>query len=156
MAKLGETSVESRRPLYTNLIQFAELHPTKIKVGVIAPTQGQYKATGTERVPGAESDFQFFEGEPGKVIDLVRCGGSTSVTNGARVTEVEEPVLEARPVFFEFEVDEVAESKALLSWDLQELVLRHGSPSKAASKIGTSESFIRLNAKSSKQNTKKN
>ncbi|MGE0764786.1 MAG: recombinase zinc beta ribbon domain-containing protein [Bdellovibrionales bacterium] len=83
VAKLEETSVESRRPLYTNLIQFAELHPTKIKVGVIAPEKGQYKATGTEGTPGAESDFQNFKGEPGKVIDLVRRGGSTSVTIGA-------------------------------------------------------------------------
>lgn len=83
VAKLDETPVESRRPLYSNLIQFAELHPTKIKVGVIAPEKGQYKATGTEGVPGAESDFQNLEGEPGKVIDLVRRGGSTSVTIGA-------------------------------------------------------------------------
>lgn len=69
---------------------------------------------------------------------------------GAREPEVEEPVFAAKSVLFEFEVDEVAESKALLSRDLQDLVLRHGSPSKAAAKIGTSEAFIRQNAKSSK------
>lgn len=83
VANLEEAPVEKRKPIYSTLIQFAELHPTKIKVGVIAPAKGQYKATGTDGVPGAETNFQNFEGGPGNVIDLVRRAGSTSVTFGA-------------------------------------------------------------------------
>lgn len=83
VAKLEETPVEKRKLIYTNLIQFAELHPTKIKVGIIAPAKGQYKAPGTDGAPGAESDFQNFKGEPGKVVNFVKRGGSTSVTIGA-------------------------------------------------------------------------
>ena len=60
--RLETTPVENRRPLYSNLIQFAELHPTKIRVGIAAPAQ--MKATGTDGMPG-------------------RRAGSTSVTNGA-------------------------------------------------------------------------
>jgi hypothetical protein len=35
---LEKTPVEDRRPIYSNLIKFAELHPTKIRMGVYAPT----------------------------------------------------------------------------------------------------------------------
>ncbi len=38
VAKLEQTPIELRKPLYSNLIKFAEIHPTKIKVGVYAPT----------------------------------------------------------------------------------------------------------------------
>ena len=84
VANLEATPAEKRKPLYSNLIQFAELHPTKIKLGVIAPAQGQYTATGTDGASGAESGFHNFEGEPGKVVNFVKRGGSTSVTFGAQ------------------------------------------------------------------------
>lgn len=57
---------------------------------------------------------------------------------------LEEPLWSARPLLFE--VDDVAEPKALLSCDLREPVLRYGSLSKTAAKIGVSEAFIRQNA----------
>ncbi len=84
--------------LVINLALVSKLHPTKIKVAVIAPANGLYKATGTDGAPGAESDFQNFEGEPGKVIDLVRRGGSTSVTFGAPKGTAFEPL--SLPVIF--------------------------------------------------------
>lgn len=35
---LEKVPAEDRRPIYANLIKFAELHPTKIRLGVYAPT----------------------------------------------------------------------------------------------------------------------
>lgn len=70
--------------------------------------------------------------------------------NGARETEVEEPVFRAKSILFELEVDEVAEPKALLPGDLRDLILRYRSPKKAAAAIGASEAFVRQNAKSNK------
>ena len=35
---LEKVSVETRRPIFSNLIKFAELYPTKIRLGVYAPT----------------------------------------------------------------------------------------------------------------------
>lgn len=42
----------------------------------------------------------------------------------------------------------MVEPKALLSSDLQDLILRYRSPKKAAAVIGVSEAFVRQNAKS--------
>jgi hypothetical protein len=53
--------------------------------------------------------------------------------------------LAARLVLFEFEVGEVAEPKALLARNLQNLVLIYGSFVKAAKAIGASEAFVRQN-----------
>ena len=92
IAKLEETPIELRKPLYSNLIKFAEIHPTKIKVGVYAPTesfnfddQNPLKATGTDGVPrGAELNFKNSEVKT-KILDFSRkSAGSTSVTFGAR------------------------------------------------------------------------
>ncbi len=66
---------------------------------------------------------------------------------GARDPEVEEPLSGAKSILFEFEVDEVAEPKGLRRGDLRYLVLRYGSPSKAAIGIGASEAFVRQNSK---------
>ena len=35
---LEKTPAEDRRPIYSNLIKFAELHPKKIRLGIYAPT----------------------------------------------------------------------------------------------------------------------
>lgn len=67
--------------------------------------------------------------------------------NGARKTEVEEPVFTSRPVLFEFEVDEVAEPKALLPKELRLLISMHGSSEKASKAIGASEAFVRQNSR---------
>jgi site-specific DNA recombinase len=83
VAKLELTPVENRKPLYSNLIEFAEIYPSKIRVGLYAPTlsPNQYKATGTDEVPsGKNSNFSDFEP---KILNFVKRGGSTSVTNGA-------------------------------------------------------------------------
>ncbi len=39
ISNLEKVPVENRRPIYSNLIKFAELHPTKIKLGVYAPME---------------------------------------------------------------------------------------------------------------------
>ena len=44
----------------------------------------------------------------------------------------------------------MAEPKGLLAGDLRKLILRYGTPSKAAAEIGASEAFVRQNAKSNK------
>lgn len=50
-------------------------------------------------------------------------------------------------MLFEFEVDEVAEPKALFSEDLRNLIKKYNSFSKAATAIGASEAFVRQNSK---------
>ena len=57
---LEKAPAENQRPVFANLIKFAELHPTKVRLGVYAPTAA-LAATGT-------SDFR---------------GSSTTVLNGA-------------------------------------------------------------------------
>lgn len=92
VAKLEQTPIELRKSLYSNLIKFAEIHPTKIKVGVYAPTesfnfddQAKMKATGTDGVPrGEDLSFKNYEVKT-KILDFSKkSAGSTSVTNGAR------------------------------------------------------------------------
>jgi ribosomal protein L29 len=80
--ELERTPTEKRRPLYANLIKFAELHPTKIRVGVFAPTRptpndNTLAATGTE----GRSSSQFVENE-GSLLPFERSprGGSTTVS----------------------------------------------------------------------------
>ena len=52
---LEKVSVEDRRPIYSNLIKFAELHPKKIRLGVYAPTlpQAQSAAGDSSNVVGS-------------------------------------------------------------------------------------------------------
>ena len=72
---------------------------------------------------------------------------SQILQNGAREPEVEEPLSSSKSIIIEFEVDEVAEPKALLAGELLELALRYGSHSKAAIRIGASEAFVRQNCR---------
>ncbi|HND84722.1 MAG TPA: recombinase zinc beta ribbon domain-containing protein, partial [Pseudobdellovibrionaceae bacterium] len=91
---LERTPVERRKPIYANLIKFAELHPTKIRMAVYAPTRGvepslpeNQKATGTDGLGGfslnSQKSSQISDCEPGKILSLVTRGSSTSVTFGA-------------------------------------------------------------------------
>lgn len=83
VSKIEKAPVESRRPLYANLIEFAEIYPTKIRVGLITPTLpfDPQKATGTDGV-GQTLNSNFKNCEPQRPY-LVRRVGSTSVSNGA-------------------------------------------------------------------------
>ncbi|MBX3039379.1 MAG: recombinase family protein [Bdellovibrionaceae bacterium] len=85
ISRLEETPTENRRPLYSNLIEFAEIHPTKIRVGLKAPTlpPTQYKATGTDSSTGNPKNSKFSDCEP-RNLSLATRGGSTTVTIGAR------------------------------------------------------------------------
>lgn len=67
---LERTPVEKRRGIYAKLIKFAELHPTKVRLGLKAPEMK--KAAG--EIPAALSNFGY---EP-----LMR-EGSCTVSNGA-------------------------------------------------------------------------
>ena len=87
---LSNTPLEKRRALYGTLIEFAEIHPTKIRVGLKAPTlpqkpnppdQNQYISTGTKGGPWKEN-LKFKDCEP-RNLKLVNRGGSTTVTIGA-------------------------------------------------------------------------
>lgn len=84
VARLEDVPVENRRSLYSNLIEFAEIHPTKIRVGLNAPTLAptQYKATGTDSSTGNPKNSKFSDCEPRKLF-LASSGGSTTVTIGA-------------------------------------------------------------------------
>ena len=44
ITRLETASPEEQRPIYANVLKFAELHPTRVKLGIYAPTQ----ATGTD------------------------------------------------------------------------------------------------------------
>lgn len=72
------------------------------------------------------------------------------IEDGAREPEVEEPLSGAKSILFEFEVEEVAEPKALSPGDLRDLILRFRSPEKAGAAVGVSEAFVRQNAKAKK------
>lgn len=84
IARLEDVPVENRRSLYSNLIEFAEIHPTKIRVGLNAPTlpPTQCKATGTDSSAGNPKNSKFSDCEPRKLF-LASSGGSTTVTIGA-------------------------------------------------------------------------
>ncbi|MGE3757320.1 MAG: recombinase family protein, partial [Pseudobdellovibrionaceae bacterium] len=80
IANLEKTPIEERKPIYQNVIKFAEIHANKVRLGLYAPTKGvgtpdDCKATGTEH-------FKFSDFEP-KNRSLVNRGGSTTVTIGA-------------------------------------------------------------------------
>lgn len=82
--RIESLAIDRRRPIYTNLIKFVELHPTKIRIGVFAPTAStpdeNFKATGTDG-----GGLGGFAGKEGAVLPFAPSnrGGSTSVTNGA-------------------------------------------------------------------------
>jgi site-specific DNA recombinase len=44
IANLEKAPVEDQRPIFSNLIQFAELHPTKVRLGVFAPVQDRERS----------------------------------------------------------------------------------------------------------------
>lgn len=71
---LEGTPAELRKPLYSNVIKFAEIHANKVRMGVFAPTESleNKKATGTGG----------FALNPS--LTLATRGGSTSVAIGAR------------------------------------------------------------------------
>lgn len=73
--------VEERKPIYQNILKFAELHPKKTRIALYAPTKGvgtpdDFKATGTD-------NFKFSDFEPKNYLSLATSGGSTTVTIGA-------------------------------------------------------------------------
>ena len=135
IAKLELTPVENRKPLYSNLIEFAEIHPTKIRVGLHAPTLSpsnhlnQYKATGTDGVPSGQNS-NFKDCEP-KNLSLVRRVGSTSVTFGARGAIVEEPLVwaETYPIQWReprINLAELAKLRWIDGWSRRELAKHYG------------------------------
>lgn len=65
---IEKAPVEARRPIYANLIKFAELYPTKIRMGVYAPTVSSVALA-------ANSDFSGF---------TAKRGGSCNDSFGAR------------------------------------------------------------------------
>lgn len=85
IANLESVPVEHKKPIYQNILKFAEIHSKKTRIALYAPTKGvdgpnSLKATGTE---GSQFS-KFSSGEPGSLISLATRGGSTSVTIGAR------------------------------------------------------------------------
>jgi site-specific DNA recombinase len=98
IANLESVPVEHRKPIYQNILKFAELHPKKTRIALYAPTKGlegpdNLKATGTEGVGFSKIS----SGEPGSLIALATRGGSTSVTIGAQDRNRTCTLLHTRP-----------------------------------------------------------
>jgi len=72
---LDQASGDRQRPILSNLIKFIEIHPTKIKLGLFAPTE-QMKATGTD---GESLNFKESKEKEGKILPFSpnRVGSST-------------------------------------------------------------------------------
>lgn len=90
LANLEQAPKELRRPVFTNLVKFIEIHPTKIKMGLYAPVREPLKATGTEGTSStatAAADFGHkksgLEGQLFCISNSTRVGSST-VEIGAR------------------------------------------------------------------------
>lgn len=86
LRNLEKVPKESQRPIFTNLVKFIEIHPTKIKLGLYAPVKDHYKATGTDTATAAAADFGHkksrLEGQLFCINSSTRVGSST-VGNGA-------------------------------------------------------------------------
>lgn len=46
---LESAPADLKRPIYSNMIKFAELHPTKIRMGVLAPTESKNQTQKQKR-----------------------------------------------------------------------------------------------------------
>jgi site-specific DNA recombinase len=77
---LEKTPEEQRRGVYSNLIKFAELHPTKIRLGVYAPTEPSGKSQTLE-MKKAAGEFPAAVSNLGNVSNRE---GSCTVTFGAQ------------------------------------------------------------------------
>ncbi|MGZ3806187.1 MAG: hypothetical protein ACXVB4_18380 [Pseudobdellovibrionaceae bacterium] len=79
-------------------------------------------------------------------------GSSNSLTVGARIRQVDEPLLGLGYGLFrsqailQVEFEEIAEPKGLSPAELRQITKKHGSYVKAADAIGASEAFVRQNA----------
>jgi site-specific DNA recombinase len=77
---LEQTPPELRRPLYSSLIEFAELHPTRIKLHLFAPAQSNIEPSEGLKAPGTDGNANSREGT---VLPFAGRGSSTSVMYGA-------------------------------------------------------------------------
>lgn len=62
IANLEKTPTEEQRPIFSNLIKFAELHPTKVRLGLYAPA---LRATGTDGLQMRGCSTKELNGAPG-------------------------------------------------------------------------------------------
>jgi hypothetical protein len=90
LKNLDNAQKEKQRPIFTNLVKFIEIHPTKIKMGIYAPTKEPMKATGTDGNPSPRAENSNFRENkedaavlPFQSKNPTRVGSST-VGNGAR------------------------------------------------------------------------
>jgi len=81
---LDQVTGDKQRPILSNLIKFIEIHPTKIKLGLFAPTE-QMKATGTDGSPSSSNQNSNFSDSFGKILPFSpnQRMGSSTVGNGA-------------------------------------------------------------------------
>jgi hypothetical protein len=78
--KIENLPKEKQRSLFSNVVKFIEIHPMKIKIGLYAPVQEQYKATGTDGNPSTDSKTQNLFNKEGKLLPFSptqRVGSST-------------------------------------------------------------------------------
>ncbi len=81
---LDQAPVENQRAIFNNVIQFAEVHPTKIRLGVYAPIMSDEtnftnkKGAAVTGGPAFNNLFQF----TGSQKNHLKVAGSTTVLNG--------------------------------------------------------------------------
>lgn len=77
LGRLETVPLESQRPIFNNLIQYAEVHPTKLRLGVWVPADKNKRSNSEAAKDGGSSGFnKNFETE------LAEVGCSTTVGNG--------------------------------------------------------------------------
>ena len=85
LANLADAPKDQQKPIFRNLVKFIEINPTKLKLGLYAPTQ--LKATGTDGQPtsGSQDFSNFSEIKSSSVTPSAPTprGSSSTVGSGA-------------------------------------------------------------------------
>ena len=151
---------DSQRSVFNNLIQYAEVHPTKVRLGVWAPAQNNNSnpeaATPRTGVRGVvaegllEHDAEATGGPSGSDSNFknnfefagVEVGCSTTVLNGGQVSEVGERNISDCLVLV-LEIETYPEPKFLSVHELRALKLTLGTNERVAEHIQGTESLVR-------------
>ncbi len=76
LAALEIAPVNKQRPIYANVIDFAELHPMKVKLGIYAPLASRARSTTVHQTARGENRTR----TPVKVLDFESSASTNSTT----------------------------------------------------------------------------
>ncbi len=149
--RLDEAPKEKQREVFSSLLQFIEIHATKIKLGVYATNansnddegrteSSQSKATGGSTAAsgllGSSNVISILEGQKNQQWSKSTVGSRTFKVGG------ENPKVREHRGVVVFELETYAEPKALSKSDLQQISLRFSSIGKVARATGLSWSAV--------------